>query len=73
MNVRDGSGRVNPNNKKMQKNNKSGVKGVYQTKNYWVAQWNDINGKKTKKSFSISKMEKKRLSKWRVSVEKRTM
>ena len=55
VNVRDGSGRVNPNNKKMQKNNKSGVKGVYQIGNSWIAQWIDINGKKTRKSFSISK------------------
>jgi hypothetical protein len=55
LNIRDGSGRVNPNNKRIQKNNKSGVKGVYQTGNYWVAQWSNGNGKRSRRTFSISK------------------
>jgi hypothetical protein len=55
VNVREGGGRVNPNNKRIQKNNKSGVKGVYQSGNSWSAQWFDVNGKKKRKSFSIGK------------------
>ena len=54
-NIREGSNRINSNNKRIQKNNTSGVKGVYITGNNWVAQWNDINGKRHKKSFSIGK------------------
>jgi len=55
-NVREGSGRVNPNNKRMQTNNKSGVKGVYREngiKQRWCAQWNNIDGKKCRKGFGI--------------------
>jgi hypothetical protein len=59
VNIREGSGRVNPNNKKISKNNKSGVKGVFQTENSWCAQWNDVNGKKRQKTFSISKYGEK--------------
>lgn len=59
-NIREGSGRVNANNKRMQVNNKSGVKGVYKENaragrsERWVAQWNDEEGKKRKKAFAIS-------------------
>jgi hypothetical protein len=28
---------------------------VFLSKNSWIAQWNDINGKKRQQSFSISK------------------
>lgn len=55
-NVREGSGNVNPNNKRIQKNNNSGVRGVYfedGPKARWIAQWNDSDGKKRKKSFGI--------------------
>lgn len=55
VNVREGSGRINPNNKRISKHNKSGVKGVFQSGNYWIAQWNNVDGKKRQKTFSISK------------------
>lgn len=57
-NVREGSGNVNPNNKRIQKNNTSGVKGVLfedGLKARWIAQWNDKDGKRRKKSFGIKK------------------
>jgi hypothetical protein len=54
-NVREGSGRINPNNKRQQKNNTSGVKGVYNSGGRWTAQWIDIDGKKRQKGFSIVK------------------
>ena len=55
-NVREGSRRVNANNKRMQKNNKSGVKGVYKEngkKARWVAQWCGKDSKRHKKGFGI--------------------
>lgn len=55
-NIREGSGRVNQINKRMQKNNQSGFKGVYREngdKPRWVAQWVDTDGKRKKKSFGI--------------------
>jgi hypothetical protein len=55
VNIRDGSGRINPNNKRIQKNNKSGIKGVYQNGNSWCAQWVGVDGKRKRKSFSMSK------------------
>ena len=58
VNIREGRARVNANNKRIQKNNKSGVKGVFYengTKPRWRAQWNNVNGKKCSKSFGISK------------------
>jgi hypothetical protein len=57
-NIREGRGRVNANNKRIQKNNKSGVKGVFHEggkKPRWRAQWNDVNGKKCSKSFGVGK------------------
>jgi hypothetical protein len=57
-NIREGNGRINANNKRLQKNNKSGIKGVYREngkKPRWVAQWVDKNCKRCKKSFSINK------------------
>ena len=55
VNVREGGGRINPNNKRIQKNNTSGVKGVFQSGNSWSAQWVGVDGKRKRKSFSISK------------------
>jgi hypothetical protein len=57
INIREGTNRINANNKSMQKNNTSGVKGVYYeggAKPRWKAQWNDENSKKKSKSFSVS-------------------
>ena len=57
-NVREGAGKVNANNKDIQINNKSGVTGVIfedGLKARWKAQWNDSDGKKKTKSFSINK------------------
>lgn len=57
-NVREGAGKVNANNKGIQINNKSGVTGVIfedGLKSRWKAQWNDSEGKKKTKSFSINK------------------
>tara|TARA_B110000908_G_scaffold161632_1_gene206212 strand:- start:301 stop:1026 length:726 start_codon:yes stop_codon:yes gene_type:complete len=58
VNVREGRGRVNANNKRIPKNNTSGVKGVFHEggkKPRWRAQWNDVNGKKCSKSFGVGK------------------
>lgn len=58
INIREGSGKVNANNKRIQKNNVSGVKGVYYeggAKARWKAQWNDIDGVKLTKSFACAK------------------
>ncbi len=55
-NIREGSGRINANNKKIQTNNTSGVKGVYREngkKAAWCAQWVDIGGTRRRKRFSI--------------------
>lgn len=57
-NVREGGGKINANNKSIQINNKSGVTGVIfedGLKSRWKAQWNDSEGKKKTKSFSINK------------------
>jgi len=59
LNIRDGSGTVNPNNKRIHKNNKSGVKGVFLYKNSFIAQWIDVDCKKRQKSFLISKYGEK--------------
>ena len=68
-NLRDGSGRVNAMNKRIQKNNKSGFKGVFYVggkKPRWRSQWMDLDtGKKKSKSFSVKKYgaeEAKRLA-----------
>ena len=56
-NIRNGKNYVNANNKRMQKNNTSGVKGVYKEngkKARWCSQWS-VEGKKRKKTFSIAK------------------
>ena len=56
-NIRDGSNCVNANNKRMQKNNTSGIRGVRfedGVKPKWKCQWN-INGKRYTKSFSSKK------------------
>lgn len=57
-NVREGSNRINANNKSQQKNNSSGTKGVSfedGPKARWKCQWRDIDGKRQTKSFSILK------------------
>ncbi len=58
-NIRDGSGRVNPTNRRKPKNNTSGYKGVTFEKGAkarWKAQWVDKDsGKRRTKSFSVSK------------------
>jgi len=57
-NVREGSDRVNANNKSQQKNNTSGTTGVSfedGPKARWKCQWRDIDGKRQTKSFSIAK------------------
>ena len=59
-NVREGSDRVNANNKSKQKNNTSGTTGVSfedGPKARWKCQWRDIDGKRQQKSFSIAKWE----------------
>lgn len=56
-NIRDGSNCVNANNKRMPKNNTSGIRGVRfedGVKPRWKCQWN-INGKRYTKSFSSKK------------------
>jgi len=61
-NVREGTGKVNANNKGIQTNNKSGVTGVIfedGLKSRWKAQWNDSEGNKKTKSFSINKYGEK--------------
>lgn len=57
-NVRDGSGRINSNNKREQRlDNISGKKGVnYRSEvghERWICNWVDINGKRITKSFSV--------------------
>ena len=57
-NIREGSGRVNANNKRKPRNNTSGYMGVFfesGAKPRWRAQWTDINVKKSTKSFAVSK------------------
>lgn len=57
-NIREGSGRVNANNRKMQKNNTSGTKGVYfegGKKPRWRAQWINKQGEKKSKSFAVGR------------------
>jgi len=57
-NVREGSDRVNANNKSQQKNNTSGTTGVSfedGPKARWKCQWRDIDGKRQTKSFSVAK------------------
>lgn len=57
-NIREGSNRINANNKKKQKNNTSGITGVFfedGDKPRWRVQWSDISGKKRIKSFTLSK------------------
>lgn len=54
MNIRDGSGRINANNKGKQKNNTSGITGVYKDEKSWSAQWVDKDGKRHRKRFSIN-------------------
>lgn len=59
-NVREGKGRINANNKRIQKNNTSGHKGVFfegGKKPRWRAQWHDENGKKRSKSFSCNRYQ----------------
>jgi len=61
-NVREGADKVNANNKSIQINNKSGVTGVIfedGLKSRWKAQWNDSEGNKKTKSFSINKYGEK--------------
>jgi hypothetical protein len=58
-NLREGSNYVNANNKGMQKNNTSGVKGVIKdisnpSKARWKVQWS-INGKRKSKCFAFLK------------------
>lgn len=58
INIREGSGKVNANNKGMQKNNNSGTTGVFYEggpKERWRAQWIDFDGVKRTKSFACSK------------------
>jgi len=58
VNIREGRGRINANNKRMQKNNTSGTKGVFYeggSKPRWRAQLNNESGKKCSKSFAVSK------------------
>jgi hypothetical protein len=77
-NLREGSNYVNANNKGMQKNNTSGVTGVYKNGNSWVAQWQTTiileNGEKKKKRpkipFSIAKYGEEEA--YRLAVETRT-
>ena len=61
-NIREGKGRVNANNKSIQKNNTSGYPGVEWheegTKKRWKAVWVDENGKRKTKSFSVAKWGK---------------
>lgn len=52
-NIREGVGRINANNKGKQKNNTSGVTGVYRCGNGWAAQWVDKDGNRHKKRFSV--------------------
>ena len=58
-NIREGSGRVNATNRRIQKNNTSGHKGVRFEKGAkarWKAQWVDKeSGKRRTKSFSVAK------------------
>lgn len=59
-NIRECTGRVNA-NKRKQKNNKSGVSGVFfedGDKARWRAQWTDVEGKKRTKSFACAKWGK---------------
>ena len=59
INIREGKGRINALNKsKLFKNNSSGFKGVFRENGKtprWCAQWNNIEGKRKKKSFSVFK------------------
>lgn len=56
-NLRDGGNCVNANNKGIQKNNTSGVTGVYKSGSSWVASWSTTiileNGEKKKKRPKI--------------------
>ena len=63
-NLRIVSNRQNSHNQKMKSTNKSGVNGVDLLINtnkagkknlYWKAQWNDLNGKRCAKTFSVNK------------------
>jgi hypothetical protein len=57
-NIREGSGRINANNKGKQNNNTTGNTGVLHErgpKERWKAQWTDLTGKKCTKSFSVAK------------------
>lgn len=59
INIRDGSSRINANNKGIQSNNTSGIVGVYfdaSKGGSWVCQWPDhsMKSNKRKKRFSVS-------------------
>ena len=76
-NLRDGSNKINANNKSIQINNNSGTTGVYIEKgkngrsDKWVSDFRKLNGKRSKKRFSINEYKDKEKNAKTLAIEYR--
>lgn len=59
-NLRKSTDKEQSNNKGMQRNNKSGVNGVYEreSRHHWVSQWQDADNEQCEKTFSYGPRSK---------------